>query len=239
MALVNLRRHEEAITSFGKALEFKPDDHEVWNIHGMGLLIVGRLNEAIASFDEATKFKQDFHEAWYNRGITLLNLGRLDQALASYNKALEFKPDYADAFYYKACCYALQGDVEQAIENLQQAINLSPEKYREMAKNDPTFDSIREDERFQALVQEESDWEEGEIDDREWLRAAATNPAFDFLKEPEEDIYTVDDGKPFNVEEDKPTQAQILADIRRDRSFNPAEFGLPDSLTLLREDRDR
>ncbi len=36
-----------------------------------------------------------------------------------------------------------------------------------------------------------------DIDEREWLRAAATNPAFDFLKEPEEDIYTLANGKPF------------------------------------------
>jgi len=40
--------------------------------------------------------------------------------------------------------------------------------------------------------------EEAEIADHEWLRAAATNPAFDFLKEPEEDIYTLADGKAFH-----------------------------------------
>ena len=40
--------------------------------------------------------------------------------------------------------------------------------------------------------------EQTDIDEREWLRAAATNPAFDFLKEPEEDIYTLADGKPFH-----------------------------------------
>jgi hypothetical protein len=39
--------------------------------------------------------------------------------------------------------------------------------------------------------------EDIEVDEREWLRAASTNPAFDFLKEPEEDIYTLEDGKPF------------------------------------------
>ena len=40
--------------------------------------------------------------------------------------------------------------------------------------------------------------EETDIEDREWLRAAATNPAFDFLKEAGEDIYTLADGKPFH-----------------------------------------
>jgi hypothetical protein len=36
-----------------------------------------------------------------------------------------------------------------------------------------------------------------EGDETEWLRAAAHNPAFDFLKDPEEDIYSLADGEPF------------------------------------------
>ena len=39
--------------------------------------------------------------------------------------------------------------------------------------------------------------EEADIDEVEWLRAAAANLAFDFLKEPEEDIYTLADGRSF------------------------------------------
>jgi hypothetical protein len=39
---------------------------------------------------------------------------------------------------------------------------------------------------------------EDEIEEAEWLRAAATSPAFRFLKEPEEDIYNLEDGRPFN-----------------------------------------
>ena len=40
--------------------------------------------------------------------------------------------------------------------------------------------------------------EETDIDEMKWLRAAARNPAFDFLKDPEEDIYTLADGRPFD-----------------------------------------
>jgi hypothetical protein len=39
--------------------------------------------------------------------------------------------------------------------------------------------------------------EESDINETEWLQAAAANPAFDFLKDPEEDIYTLSDGRPF------------------------------------------
>lgn len=36
-----------------------------------------------------------------------------------------------------------------------------------------------------------------DMDEKEWLRAAGQNPAFDFLKDPAEDRYTLRDGKPF------------------------------------------
>jgi hypothetical protein len=35
------------------------------------------------------------------------------------------------------------------------------------------------------------------IDEDEWLRAAARNPAFRDLEAPEEDVYSLDDGDPF------------------------------------------
>lgn len=40
--------------------------------------------------------------------------------------------------------------------------------------------------------------EHKEISESEWLYAASTNPALSFLKEPEEDIYTLSDGRPFD-----------------------------------------
>lgn len=39
--------------------------------------------------------------------------------------------------------------------------------------------------------------EEQEIEEADWLKAAATSPSFDFLKDPAEDIYSLEDGKPF------------------------------------------
>jgi len=42
--------------------------------------------------------------------------------------------------------------------------------------------------------------DEADIDEREWLRGAAGNPVFDFLSDPAEDIYTLEDGQPFHDE---------------------------------------
>jgi plasmid stability protein len=41
------------------------------------------------------------------------------------------------------------------------------------------------------------------------------------------------------LERPKRTPAEILASIRRRRYFQPNAIGAPDSITLLREDRDR
>jgi tetratricopeptide (TPR) repeat protein len=198
--LKDLGRYEEAIASFDKATELKPDYHKAWYNRGNSLVMVnlGQLEEALTSFDKATELKPDYHEAWNSLGYVLLKSGRLDEAITSFDKALEFEPNKVEAFYNKACCYAMLGNIEQALLNLQQAINLSPDQCRKIAKIQPDFDGIREDYRFQALIQDRSDWKDGDIDDSEWLQAAATNPAFDFLKDPEEDIYTLADGKPFN-----------------------------------------
>ena len=40
--------------------------------------------------------------------------------------------------------------------------------------------------------------ETDELTEQEWLRAAASNPVFDFLKDPAQDIYTLEDGEPFD-----------------------------------------
>ena len=46
--------------------------------------------------------------------------------------------------------------------------------------------------RVSHLLPEESD-----INGTEWLQAAAANPSFDFLKDPEANIYTLSDRRPF------------------------------------------
>ena len=41
------------------------------------------------------------------------------------------------------------------------------------------------------------------------------------------------------LEEKRASVGEMLNEIRRRRSFRPAEAGLPDSTTLMREDRNR
>ncbi|MEM9220733.1 MAG: tetratricopeptide repeat protein, partial [Cyanobacteria bacterium P01_F01_bin.150] len=70
------KRYEEAIASYDKAIEFKPDNDAAWSNRGNALSALGRKEEAIASYDKAIEFKPDNDAAWSNRGNALSALGR-------------------------------------------------------------------------------------------------------------------------------------------------------------------
>ena len=48
--------------------------------------------------------------------------------------------------------------------------------------------------RVIILLIEDNESEEEKL----WMQSISNNPSFDFLKEPEEDIYSSDDGEPIN-----------------------------------------
>ncbi|HJV77414.1 MAG TPA: hypothetical protein VJ602_03460, partial [Paludibacter sp.] len=51
--------------------------------------------------------------------------------------------------------------------------------------------------RVIILVDDQNDEDEEQI----WLKGISSNPAFDFLNEPSENIYSLTDGEPFNDKE--------------------------------------
>jgi tetratricopeptide (TPR) repeat protein len=150
--LVANQSYEEAIASFDKAIEFKPDAPEAWHNRGVALGSLKRYEEAITSFDKAIKFKPDDDNAWYNRGIVLGNLNRYEEAIASYGKAIEFKPDDDNAWYNRACAHTLQGAMDLAIADLTEAFRLNPKESRKLAVADPDLETLREDPRFEKLL---------------------------------------------------------------------------------------
>ncbi|MEH2036289.1 tetratricopeptide repeat protein [Nostoc sp.] len=152
-ALMKLHLHEEAIASYDQALNIKPHDPNILSGRGLSLSLLRRYDEALANLNEVVKVQPEYPLWWANQGIVLARAGRYQDSLASCEKALELQANDESGHYGKACYFALQNDVDLAIENLQQAINLNPRRCRREAKLNPDFDSIRDNVRFQALLQ--------------------------------------------------------------------------------------
>ncbi|WP_430012826.1 tetratricopeptide repeat protein [Microcystis ichthyoblabe FBCC-A1114] len=143
------KEYEQAIASWDRALEFKPDFHEAWNNRGNALDDLGRLEQAIASYDRALEIKPDYHDAWYNRGNALDDLGRFEQAIASYDRALEIKPDYHEAWNNRGNALGNLGRFAEAIASYDQALEIKPDDPYAWNNRGIALDNLR---RFEQAI---------------------------------------------------------------------------------------
>jgi tetratricopeptide (TPR) repeat protein len=58
-----LKRYPDAIASYNRAVEIKPDHYEAWYSRGNALVNLQRYSEAIESYNKAIQYQQDYREA--------------------------------------------------------------------------------------------------------------------------------------------------------------------------------
>jgi FOG: TPR repeat len=129
IALELIGRHGEAMRSYSKAIEIKPEYYEAWYNKGVGLALVGKYEEAMKAYDNAVVIQPEYYNAWNNKGYILNKLGKLEEAIQCYDKAIKIKPEYYDAWYNKGVTLALVGQHEEAIQCYDKAIKIKPEYY--------------------------------------------------------------------------------------------------------------
>ncbi len=125
-ALTDVRRFDEALGCYDRALEVDPQCPEAHCNRGNALRALGRLEEALASYERALAIKPDLAAACYNRGNALRELNRFDEALASYDRALELNPEYAQACNNRGLTLRALGRVTEALSSYDRALALSP-----------------------------------------------------------------------------------------------------------------
>ena len=118
---------QEAVQTYNRAIQLKPNVADTYANRGNTLKDLGRLDEALQNYDKAIQLKPDFAEAHSNLGATLKELGRLKEAEASYRKAIALKPDYADAHNNLGITLQELGRSKDAEASLRQALALIPD----------------------------------------------------------------------------------------------------------------
>ena len=126
IALLELHRPEEALSSCERAIALMPDFADAHTNRGLALLKLGRVEEALACHEQAIALKPGYADAHSNRGAALYELKRLDDALASYEQALAIDPQHAKAHTNKAFALLAGGQFRQGWE--QYAWRLKVEK---------------------------------------------------------------------------------------------------------------
>jgi len=126
-ALSGQGKLQEAVASYDKAIQLKPDCAEGYNNRGNALKALGQLDEAMQTFDRAIQLKPDYAGAYSNRGSALKELGRLDEAVASCDKAIQLKPDFALAHSNRGNALTQLGQLDEALKSYGKAIQLKPD----------------------------------------------------------------------------------------------------------------
>ena len=96
----------------------------------------------------------DWGEAWtfHSESMTAYGEQRYDDALAAVRGGLEKKPDHAGLNYNYACFATLAGETgDDTFGHLQRSVELHP-PFREQARRDDDFASVREDPRFEEAL---------------------------------------------------------------------------------------
>ena len=90
--------------------------------------------------------------AWAMLGYALHADGRLDEALPAHLMAAEFPQTAPLGMHNIACVYSLKGNSDKAIAWLRRAREAGFDDFGALMR-DPDLNNIRQDERFQPLIQ--------------------------------------------------------------------------------------
>ncbi|MBD2604777.1 tetratricopeptide repeat protein [Scytonema hofmannii FACHB-248] len=132
-------RYEEAIASYDKAIEIKPDFYEAWLYRGEALTNLGRIEEAIHDYEQSLEICEQIGDV-KGKATILNNMAQvfahqrdIPKAIALFQQSLALTEQIGDVqseaatLHQLAGIYANKGEVEQAIALYQQSLVISRE----------------------------------------------------------------------------------------------------------------
>jgi len=151
-------KHVEAADLFDKAGRANPEDFQAPLLRTQCLHRLGRKDEAAADFERGLKLAkrrlEQHPEDVRARGLganAMAELGRLDEGIAWVEAAISAAPNDTALHYNVACFYARQGFPDKALQFLGSAVD-GGYAHRHWIENDPDWDELRSDPRFQPII---------------------------------------------------------------------------------------
>ena len=150
-------RLEESLALFRRAAEVRPEDFQGLLLAELPLRRLGRAEEASAIREEGLRRVERQLELDPNDSRALiLGAGSMimqdrPRALAWAARAIAVAPDEPSVTVNAACMYARVGMKEEALALLETTLGRGYGK-RDWLENDPDYDLIRDDPRFQAMM---------------------------------------------------------------------------------------
>ncbi|MFH0258631.1 tetratricopeptide repeat protein [Vibrio rumoiensis] len=143
----DLKRKTRIITENNREIEIINEVHNLW----LRAQSAQTPEQKIETYDEILKIRPGDLEALTHKADSAMEINEYHWALSICNRVLEVDDNNAHALYQRACAYSRLGAEEQAINDLVLAIESSA-SLRELASDEPDFEMLRGNPRFETLI---------------------------------------------------------------------------------------
>jgi predicted O-linked N-acetylglucosamine transferase (SPINDLY family) len=124
--LADLKRHVEAVNSYGQALALEPRFVAALQNRAIALRAMRRFEEALADCDRALAIDPKFATVHSERGRLLAELGRVEEGLTAYDRSLALDPRSAAALYDRGLALLELERFEAALASFDKALDIDP-----------------------------------------------------------------------------------------------------------------
>jgi len=124
--LLELRRYEDALSAYNRAVELQPDYAQAWQGQGDALVGLDQPEAALEAYDQAIQIQREYPEAWKGRGIALAALGRDEEAIQAFDQVTQLQPEDVDTWERRGMVQMKLHRYSAAIASYDQALELQP-----------------------------------------------------------------------------------------------------------------
>ena len=140
--LKELNKIDDAIVSYDKAIEIKPDS-ELYSLRGLAFHELKKYDEAISSYDESIKLKPD-PTAYCNRGLAFVELRKIKEGIADYDKAIQMDSNFIQVRHNRALALKILGKTKECIEAFKAIIKIEPNHYESLYEIATLYNVLKE-----------------------------------------------------------------------------------------------
>ena len=127
VAYSDLKRFDQEIACYRRALEIEPELTETHNNLGNAYASLRRWDDAIASYRQAIEFDPGYADAHFNLGVAYSETGQWPGAVESFRHAVLYDANRADAHFNLGVAYSNTRQWAEAVECYRRAILLDPD----------------------------------------------------------------------------------------------------------------
>ncbi len=125
-----LGNFSKAVPVFEKAIEFDPDNIDIYEYLGVCFNNIGEFERAINAFEYFLDRKPDHLQSRLKLEITYHNIEMWDKAISICKEILQKVPNYADVHFSLGCAYLGSGEASKAVLSFKNALRINPQ-YRD------------------------------------------------------------------------------------------------------------